>query len=74
MFGSEESSTGLAYFHACELVRRGRQKLIRVLFPHTMLQQFVPYGINFNDTTGTEQEHILTKSIKIFSPLPLKDL
>jgi hypothetical protein len=74
MCGSEESSTGLAQVQACELVRRGRQKLIRVLLPHTMVPQFVPHDINFYDTTGTEQEYILTKSIKIFKPLPLKDL
>ena len=58
---------------ACELVRRERQKLIRVLLPHTTVPQFVPYDINFYDTTGTQQEYILTKSIKIFNPLPLKD-
>jgi len=39
-----------------------------------MVPQFVPYDINFYDTTGTEQEYILTKSAKIFNPLPLKDL
>jgi len=72
--GSEKSSTGLAQVQACELVRRGRQKLIRVLLPHTMVPQFVPCDINFYDTTGTEQEYILTKSIKIFNPLPLKGL
>jgi hypothetical protein len=67
------SSASLAQFHACELVRRGRQELIRVLLPHTMVPQFVPY-INFYDTTGTEQGCILTKSITIFNPLSLKDL
>lgn len=68
------SSTGLAQFQACEFVRRGRQGLIRALLPHTMVPQFVPYYINFYDTTGTEQGYILTKSITIFNPLSLKDL
>jgi hypothetical protein len=71
---SEKSSTGLAQVQAFELVRRGRQKLERVLLPHTMVPQFVPCDINFYDTTGTEQEYILTKSITIFNPLPLKGL
>jgi len=61
MCGSEESSTSLAQVQACELDRRGRQKLKRVLLPHTMVPQFVPCDINFYDTTGTEQEYILTK-------------
>jgi hypothetical protein len=59
MCGSEESSTSLAQVQACELVRRGRQKLITVLLPHTMVLQFVPYDINFYDN---------------WYPLPLKDL
>jgi hypothetical protein len=74
MCGSEESSTGLAQVQASILVRRGRQKLITVLLPHTVVPQFAPYDINFYDTTGTEQEYILTKPVKIFNPLPLKDL
>jgi hypothetical protein len=60
----KKSSTGLAQVQACELVRRGRQKLIRVLLPHTMIPQFVPCDINFYNTADTEQEYISLNQLK----------